>query len=523
MAQTNSGLDSNIHKDFKKVFYKKEGRELRSKGNSNLWILIAILWITFTAIGFAAGSLEYLGTKMDDTYINWINVTIPFGDSEAGDRIRNALSTDTLAQKEYHYKNVSAYYRYPLAFKSLKKGGTVESMGRSIDINDPILNDIFLTENKIYGRPFSSSEDIGIIVTTEFLEKYGYEKSTPVVLMAVNLDEINSEYVPIAVVAVLKELPGLTIFATTPYFRNLKKEAARGNPFRRDWTTDLIYFIPGDSAKVYQVEETIDAFFANHNEYDALSPWVELTTNHQSYQTGFNVNISFLGELEYASLDTISEVILNSEELTAHNEDLIRFFDFKTYQVYKSYNYDHLAINFKRLSKVRAFKEYFYKTHELNIDVAQIEAKENYSYVSNLTLIISIILITFSLLIISMFISNILNRHLEKIRKNIGTFKAFGLNINTLLVIYINLIFRFVMVSLIVAFLTSLVFGEIGGIRFALSLVQDIEKGETYFNLLSEWSLISVLLIIIVSLAVTYFTSIRIVKRTPGDLIYDRL
>lgn len=523
MIFKNDIKDIPLHKDFKRVFYKREGLELLGNNNKNLVVLVGILFVTFTAIGFASGSLRYLKKKMDDPYINWVNVNIPYGMGNKGEMVKLRLNSDSVAKSNYHFENVTAYYRYPLAFHSLKAKGTIEVIGRSIDINDPILSEIFNKENCLKGRPFKDENDIGIIVTKEFLERFGYNINTPIIEMAVALGENNQEFVPIPVIAVLKELPGMTMFATTPYFRQLKKEPARGNPFRRDGTKELIVFMPGDSLVGNLLNQSVNNFFNNSTKFTDLSPWVTLTKNENSYQSGYNVSISFIGELSLTDLDKIYSKMINSKELISIKSDIIRLYNFKTYHVYKYTNFDFLAINFKDLTKVRDFKKYFFKNYKLRIDIAQIEAKENYSYVSKLTLIISFILIIFSVLVISMFISNILSRHLDKIKRNIGTFKAFGLSNKALLNIYFTLTSLFIFIAMIIAFILSFIFGAVGGVRFGLTMVNaTIEPNETYFYLFNYWLLISTILVLLMSMLVIYFTANSILKRTPGDLIYNR-
>jgi len=512
-----------VHKDFRKIFYLNEGREILGKNNRNLWALMSILFLTFTAIGFASGSLIYLKKKMDDPYINWVNVNIPYGMGSEGAIIQDRLNRDSVAKKEYHFNNVTAYYRFPIAFYSKKAKGTIEVIGRTINVNDPIINEIFKPNNKIYGRSFNDENDIGIIVTKEFLDRFGYDKNAAVINMSVALGDNNQEFVPIPIIAVLKELPGMTMFATTPYFRQLKKEPAKGNPFRRDGTDEIVVFIPGDTAKGNLLKQNMSDYFNTHSEYEDYSPWITITSNDQSYQKGFNVSVSLIGDLLVKDFDDIYLKMIQSEEFRSVKDDIIRFYNYKTYQIYQYSNYDFLAINFNNLTKVREFKKYFSEIYKLRIDIAQIEAKENYSYVSKLTLIISFILIIFSVLVISMFISNLLSRHLDKVKSNIGTFKAFGLSNKDLLGIYITLSMWFIGVAMIGAFILSLIFGEMGGVRLGLTLVNaTIEPNEKYFHLFNSWLLISTLLVIMVSVLVIYDTANRILKRTPGDLIYNR-
>jgi ABC-type antimicrobial peptide transport system permease subunit len=361
-------------------------------------------------------------------------------------------------------------------------------------------------------------------VTKEFLERFGYDLKTPVVYMAVALDKDNNEFVPVPVIAVLKELPGMTMFATTPYFRQLKKEPAKNNPFRRDGTnTEIILYTPGDTLVGNNLKNAVTEFFRQHPEYNDLSPWITLTENNLSYQKGFNINISFIGDLDIKDMDDIFQKLINSDLLESLDQEIIRFFNYKTYHVYNYTNYDYLAINFYDLSKIREFKNFFYKNYKLRIDIAQIEAKENYNYVSKLTLIISFLLIIFSVMVISMFISNLLSRHLDKIKSNIGTFKAFGISNAGLLKIYFSLTLWFVLSSLVVSFVLSALFGYLGGVRGGLTLVgATIEQNESYFDLFNFWLLASTSIIVMVSMVVIYYTANKILKRTPGDLIYNR-
>ena len=516
--------NSNIHKDFRKMFYEKEGLILLGKRNKNLWTLVAILFITFSAIGFASGSLQYLERKMDDPYVNWVNVNIPYTQNgDEGQVVKDRLNIDSVAKTNYNFKNVTAYFRYPLAFQSIEANGTIERIGRSIDVDDPILYEIFKKKNRVAGYPFRNENDIGIIVTEEFLSEFGYPEDAAFINMALALDKNNQEFVPLPIVAVLKELPGMTKFATTPYFRQLRKEPVRGNPFRRDATKELIFFAAGDSLNGVICYQALKKYFEQNTELSNLSPWVSSNKYIQSYKEGTEISISFLEELSLNRLDEIYSKMLVSPRLSKIKDDLIRIYSFRTYPIYEYSNYDFLAINFIDLSEVRAFKKYFYENHKLRIDIAQIEAKENYSYVSKLTLIISSILIVFSVIVIAMFISNLLKSHLDKIKSNIGTFKAFGLSNKDILDIYLKLSMWFVLIAMFIAFIFSMLFGLSGGVRIGLAIMNaSIEPNENYFHLFNYWLLTSVILVLIVSVLVINKTAKEILKKTTGDLIYNR-
>jgi len=168
------------------------------------------------------------------------------------------------------------------------------------------------------------------------------------------------------------------------------------------------------------------------------------------------------------------------------------------------------------LDNIREFKQFLLNEYELEIDLAQIEAKENYNFVSQLTKIISLILITFSILSISMFVSHIFREHLQKNQKNLGTFKAFGLNNSVLKYIYLTIIYRFVFFALIVSYSLSFLFGNIGGIRLLISATRlKLEQNENYFNLLTNSTLLATIVIILVSFVTIYVISYKILTKTP--------
>jgi hypothetical protein len=184
----------------------------------------------------------------------------------------------------------------------------------------------------------------------------------------------------------------------------------------------------------------------------------------------------------------------------------------------KKPKYD-VSFNFNDLSKVEAFAEYI-NTVEVKLEMSSIERMKNYNFVSKLTSLISILLIFFSVLMITLFLSNILRTHLNSIKMNIGTFKAFGIDIGH---IYQRMMFMYIVVPLIAALGFCALVGYSGSLYYLMQLVTtfDIEKYK-YFNLLNYWTLGS----IVVLMVVNYFTFSRIIKdifsQTPGHLIYDR-
>jgi hypothetical protein len=157
------------------------------------------------------------------------------------------------------------------------------------------------------------------------------------------------------------------------------------------------------------------------------------------------------------------------------------------------------------------------------MDMAQVEAKENYDFISKLTIIISFALIIFSIYAVSVFLKSILRMHLEKIKMNLGTFLAFGIEPTALKNIYLFLMLRFIVISIIIALALSWITGTLGGMRLIFAFLKlGVEPGENYFQLWSYLTLVSIVLIALVSLYSLSKLLKNLLSKTPGSLIYNR-
>lgn len=190
---------------------------------------------------------------------------------------------------------------------------------------------------------------------------------------------------------------------------------------------------------------------------------------------------------------------------------------------YRAYDdYDRISLNFSSLDKLREFSLMLYNTRQIEVDMAQIESRENYNFVTRLTGIISVVLIVFSIISVLLFVGHLLKKHLESIRRNIGTFKAFGLSDKLLINIYIRIVLSIMGLAAIIALAISAIFGYLGGMRMILVLFgSHYEKGR-YFNLDSIYLLVALVMLVVFSIIVLRMITYRIFNQTPGDLIYER-
>ena len=521
----NTILRINLHSDFLELFLYKEGKQLLGIKYKNVYILVSILSITLIAIGFANGSLDYLGLKMDDPFIKFINIDIPIEKKDKIGNIQYELNKDTALKKEYEFGNILGFNKVYIPFTvedNEKKQRTYVLTGRTLELSDPLLDKILDKENLIIGKTFSSSLDIGLIVSESFYEELRLPKTQTYAPYSFTYDIENKRdtVVPLPIIAVVKELPGMNSFITTLNFYS-QILLSNSNPFHPKYTSDIILHCDCDTTKMKLIKNKLFKLISELDFIQPYDPDFDVVINNDAYEQGFDFIINFYPNLPINKKVKLLNIIKEDE---IFKDKLIQLYDFNPTATNKFNKFHVLTVNFNKLDKVRLYRDYLLRNYGLEIDTAKIEALENYNFITNITRIISFLLIGFSILSICLFVSNLLSKHLEKIHMNIGTFKAFGINNITLLKIYLTLIYLYVFVSIIISFIISYCFGFIGGGRGILFLFSSkVEDNQSYFNLFDTWTFIAIGLTLLISFIVLRISAGKILSKSPGDLIYSRL
>jgi hypothetical protein len=172
---------------------------------------------------------------------------------------------------------------------------------------------------------------------------------------------------------------------------------------------------------------------------------------------------------------------------------------------------------FQDLGKIKEFQTWAKDDFNIRIDMAQIEAKENFKTFQLLSLFLSSALILISILFIIIFLYFLINAHFQKISKNLGTIMAFGLDNNNIIKIYLLVFIRLVLYGLIPA---SITLASVQLLFHFLKIVRD--NGMPYINMNDIWIYTVLLGIIVLSIIATYIIMGKKLKSTPGDLIYER-
>lgn len=526
---------------YKKLFLKKEGRALLGHAYSNLLRLIGIITTTLLAIGFANGSLHYLDRKLNDPFVNWLTINIP---SMRLGEVHSLMENMNAPEFKERYKigSVVSYTEAPLFF--FKKDGSKQEYvsGRSIACNDrnrdPMINDLLQQKNLVKGGStgFQGKTDLSVIVTENFMSRFGYDIDDAVVNLAVAFqsDESHSFYlsVPVGVRAVVREMPGNAEVAYEEYFIIAHNETF-GSPLDIRSKTDLKLLVFGDSTLANEVLKATKLFLRNTDRYRQYDPSAtNFNINSETYREAYEILIGFWPAPEDTKVvDELFADLLASAELNPFAASIQRFYNFSDYdgRLGTNVNYDLLSANFKSLDKVRDFaielnryndEHHIRKGTVIQADLAKIREKENFNFLSAVARVISVLVVIFGIISVSMFIANLLRNHLSKIQMNIGTFKAFGLGDRQAQRIYFVIVLRFILVGLVISTLLALGGGIF--IQLVLSEFMPVEEGVHFFRLIDMNTLLPVAVVILFGIYISWRTINKMLNKSPGDLIYNR-
>ena len=146
----------------------------------------------------------------------------------------------------------------------------------------------------------------------------------------------------------------------------------------------------------------------------------------------------------------------------------------------------------------------------------QVNSKENFNAVTVMASILSAAMVIFSIVCIIMFMVNMLQSYFQKVKRNIGTFKAFGMNGNELIQVYVLILVMIVCSGVVLALLIT------WGIQGLLPIIGIEKDGFSYLSLWNTTTYIATVVILTSTVFTVVFVMTRLLNQTPGDLIYDR-
>lgn len=518
-----------LNKDYFKLFALREGKVVLGNRKTNLWLLTIVLFATFLAIAFSSGSLRYLYDKMNDPFINWVDIKNDYGKGDFV-KLSEALEDDAL-KEQYHYRGYQSDYYFSWMFFG-KQDNQVQYLRCRFfgDINSALIEAILADDNIADGcRVADLSEvdpnTVGVIVTEEMIHNLGYEKPYPAYIdyQRYNPDaaelgfKVVDKFVrlPLPVLGVVRRLPGNVDLISTKncYFQDINDItypfSYSDNP---EYAASLYYYVPDDLGSDVFMDEVRTLLDEMGCEDISVEDSYFYKPEIVPYKPGSFVSItSDDGEIP---CDLTAEIADRIAERFA-GDDVHRVFDFN-FTEYRQSKQAYISVHFKDLDKVGDFQEYVKENFRVNIEMTQINAKRNFNAVSIMANILSWAMIFFAITCIVLFIINLLQSYFQKVKRNIGTFKAFGISNRELIGVYTLIIFLMVAAAVVIA-LAAVLLVQLLAPVFGL-----LKEGYNLLDLGNPKTVISILVILAASVVTVHWVMQKMLRNTPGDLIYDR-
>lgn len=517
-----------IKNDYFRLFVEREGKVVLGKNYSSLWLLTSVLVATFLAIAFSNASLDYLSYKMDDPFINWVDIQNEFGE---GDFMGLEYDLDSDENKEkFHYKSYQADYSFSFMVMGKEDDNQQYFKCRFFqDINSDLVEEILKKDNVVKGWRVKDlaavdPNTVGVIMTEEAMIRLGYDSAPNFVDFSRCSPGADSygfrftfdDYVrtPVPVLAVVKRLPGnVDIISSVYLYQQMRNDYTYPfNLAKSSYAENLTYFLPEDvdMQDFYDHVRNTAAEFTDA-EMD-LDENIFYVPEIVPFREGTFVVVSSYDHVAYDVWRAIDDEVRT--QYAKKGVHRVFAYEFSPYQPSQK---AFISVHFNDLNKLRDFETYVRDNFDVKIEMSQVNAKENFNAVSAMGNVLSWVIIIFAIVCIILFIVNLLQSYFQKVKRNLGTFKAFGISNRDLTSVYVLIMAAIILTAILISLSVTWL------IQGGLHLCGILKDG--VFDYLSLWSfktVCSVVVIILASVYTVYVVMSRLLKATPGDLIYDR-
>lgn len=518
--------------DYIRLFIRRESYEILGHKFSNLWVLTAMLLLTFLAIAFSNASLSYLRQKMEDPFTNWVNIPVESENDiyRLEQYFRESDSEEPSLRDQFHIEHFSIDLAYHYVFfgKTPDKLPYLACLFFQSFNDNPLLDAILAPSNIVnhcaVPKDKLTDDLIGVIITQEKMELMGYNDSTnyPAFINFHQASEGADQYgvtlydgyamVPIPVLAIVRSLPMNMDIVASKYFYEQQQSINR--PFNlnnQSYASKLIYLV-----KDAEVAENLNTFL-----FETVNEGIDVHMyGYLPYYLSHRLDSNFItieGAYEELSYDYVNQLDQMVREQFA-NEKLARVYDFDfSFSTPSRGSFASVQFNSEGLRTIRSFSDFLNNEFHIDIEMAQIQSKENFSAVSVTATVLTWTIVFFALISVVLFIVNLLRTYFQRVKRNMGTFKAFGMSNRELIHIYMLILTSIVVGAMIIA-LFSIVM-----LQLLLLLCKcTYADGNPLFMIGNLNTIVAVIVIIISSICTVYLVMKKQLAATPGDLIYDR-
>ncbi len=500
---------------FRRILLRNEYRALQGRNRRNVLYLFIILFIVFFAFGFAKSTLNYQERLAGDPYSNWINLDYHAGTRDSLRVLKEMIVQGRIGDR-YHIRNAFFCNKGMITVEPDPYDGIPALFeARSIDPASGILKELLSGDRILRYFPVSAEnpfdyEPNGVIISRKLMEKQGMDPRTTVFLP---VRFPSGDRVPLPVVAVADELPDKADIVYTNLFYCKSMNAGFCD---RESNWYRIYAVDFDTAGILGVLSQLYAALRIND--PATVETTIIPTGNPSVVT-WKIEV---GEQENGmTFDEMDRRVASLPALRGHPAGRWYHLSADTACDNSAFFHDYLAIEFRDLQRIRAFAGFLRDRLGLQLSLETLTDRENYLYTGNIALGALVLLMVLSTLFVAVHIAGTLRNHLLAVKKNLGNFLAFGVKNATLSTLYILVTLRILATAMIPAALLAWAAGELFE-RYLLVRLLVLDPAQDYFSLTNGWFALLLALIPAVAILRTRISVGRILKQTPGNLIYER-
>lgn len=475
-------------------------------------LLVIILFLSLLALGIAKGSLNYLTTKMEDPYVNFIDIPNPVFNESAKVDINKIDLEDQIKEKNFNsFLNPSVIENREKTIRFVQNNNEINKSGFILETDNIFYERIVepksdSSENMLISRNRFHNDSWGIIVTERFLEDLDMDISTPYVNISHGKnDSDQSNIFPVPIAGVVKQLRRKQefILGDKLYYLLAKRKGKIKEILTDDNQGYIRYFIAGyetipDTLRKLGFSEQFKSSKSSISHVKGMI--IESSNIENEIPTSFLVGVDSLNSTRIYNLDAID---LNLQK--------------------ESIDPECYTVLFNDLEKVAIFDKFILNRYGIELEKSTIEDKKNFSFFYNLSRLLSISIILFSIISIAFFTLNLLFSHINKNKRNLGTLKAFGLPNSNIVVLYSLITLLLVSISFAVAYSLSRLLGQ-SFLNLYISY-NGIDAANYISNVVFvNYPLKDLLgfMVVVPTVCILIGLYLKLYKVTPGDLIYER-
>ena len=499
-------------------------------------VLTMVLVATYVCISFSKGSMDYLQDKMEDPFTNWVNISRSTDDNQISNEefnaFRDSLYTEANMRRfDYSAVLTSQYNHYTMVGDS---GKNFYMAARFFEhLNSKIIRKVTDEANIVQGcmpdTTLLTDYTMGVIITLNAVRQLGYSSErlpSYIHFLAHNegadrfgVKFFTEDFVPIAlpVLAVVNRLPGNVQMLSGNFLFEQLRNGGDTNPFHitshaDDYLRQMTFFVAEGHEDIfdeYAHSAIPDTLKGSLEIYDDAGPDYN---DMRSWRKGKIRRIDFgSGSTPLNLYEQIAEKI---EDHFSDRTAVCRVFNLDTKAVPTPRSM-FLSVEFNSLDRITEF-ETFAKSNKIQLEMEQVHSKQNFNAVTTMAKVLSAAMVVFAIVCIIMFMVNMLQAYFQKVKRNIGTFKAFGMNGRELIKAYVILLISIMATAVVLALLIA------WGLQWLLPVIGIEKDGFNYLSLWNTTTYVATAVIFTSTVLTVLVVMTRLLSQTPGDLIYDR-